>query len=55
MIKEGGLKKYYQTKWTTAFDCISSILKYRNYNPDYLKKNIKDIITRCFSIEIEEL
>ncbi|PKK64992.1 hypothetical protein RhiirC2_786773 [Rhizophagus irregularis] len=62
MIKEGGLKKYYQTRWITAFDCISSVLKCENAlknividNPDYLKKNIKDIITRCFFIEIEEL
>jgi Protein of unknown function (DUF 659) len=27
MIKGGGLKGYCQTRWTTAFDCISSVLK----------------------------
>lgn len=27
MIKGGGLKGYCQTRWTTAFDCVSSVLK----------------------------
>ena len=27
MVKGGGLKGYCQTRWTTAFDCISSVLK----------------------------
>ncbi|GET50762.1 ribonuclease H-like domain-containing protein [Rhizophagus irregularis DAOM 181602=DAOM 197198] len=62
MIKGGGLKGYCQTRWTTAFDCISSVLKCEDAlknividNPDYLKKNIKDIITRRFFMEVEEL
>jgi len=27
IVKGGKLKGYCQTRWTTAFDCISSVLK----------------------------
>ncbi|PKK56205.1 hypothetical protein RhiirC2_800528 [Rhizophagus irregularis] len=62
MVKGGKLKGYCQTRWMTAFNCVSSVLRCEealkniaNNNPDYLKQNIKEIITRRFFMNAEEL
>ncbi|PKC53627.1 hypothetical protein RhiirA1_478908 [Rhizophagus irregularis] len=62
MVKGGKLKGYCQTRWMTACDCVSSVLRCEealkniaNNNLNYLKQNIKEIIMRRFFMDIEEL
>ncbi|PKY33949.1 hypothetical protein RhiirB3_453264 [Rhizophagus irregularis] len=62
MVKGGKLRGYCQTRWMTACDCVSSVLRCEealknvaNNNLNYLKQNIKEIITRRFFMDIEEL
>jgi hypothetical protein len=63
LIDGGGLKGYCKTRWTTAFDCLASILRcesslhnvLENY-PETLSSEIKDLLrNRIFYQDVEEL
>ena len=63
LIEGGGLKGYCKTRWTTAFDCLASILRCETSlhnilenHPETLNNEIKDLLrNRIFYQNVEEL
>jgi hypothetical protein len=62
-IDGGGLKGYCKTRWTTAFDCLASVLRCERSlhnvlenHPETLNNEIKDLLgNRIFYQNVEEL
>ena len=63
LIDGGGLKGYCKTRWTTAFDCLESILRCESSlhnvlenHPETLSSDIKELLrNRIFYQDVEEL
>ena len=63
LVEGGGLKGYCKTRWTTAFDCLASILRCEGSlhnvlenHPETLSNEIKDLLrNRIFYQDVEEL
>ncbi|CAB5368067.1 unnamed protein product [Rhizophagus irregularis] len=63
LIEGGGLKGYCKTHWSTAFDCLTSILRCKRSlhniletQPDTLSSEVKDLLrNRIFFQNVEEL